>query len=162
MRCRAARRSSVLRPDTECAPAKASRGASSPAKPSRRLSRPRAASSRQGLHLTLDYLGESVRTLEEADAATREYVRLLDVIVASGIERNISLKLTQLGRGRRPRDVRRQPAAHPRTGGPSRFLRAHRHGKLAVDAVDAGDFRDVVAAGVPERRYRAASGALSH
>ena len=52
-----------------------------------------------GLHLTLDYLGESVRTLEEADAATREYVRLLDVIVASGIERNISLKLTQLGAG---------------------------------------------------------------
>jgi proline dehydrogenase len=52
-----------------------------------------------GLHLTLDYLGESVRTLKEADAATREYVRLLDVIVASGIERNISLKLTQLGAG---------------------------------------------------------------
>jgi len=53
----------------------------------------------QRLHLTLDYLGESVRTVEEADAATREYVRLLDVIVASGIERNISLKLTQLGVG---------------------------------------------------------------
>jgi proline dehydrogenase len=53
----------------------------------------------QGLLLTLDYLGESVRTPEEADAATREYVRLLDVIVASGIERNISLKLTQLGAG---------------------------------------------------------------
>src|SRR5882672_8491081 len=51
----------------------------------------------QGLDLTLDYLGESVRTVEEADVATREYVRLLDVIVASGIERNISLKLTQLG-----------------------------------------------------------------
>jgi proline dehydrogenase len=53
----------------------------------------------QKLHLTLDYLGESVRTLEEATAATREYVRLLGVIVASGIERNISLKLTQLGAG---------------------------------------------------------------
>jgi proline dehydrogenase len=53
----------------------------------------------QGLLLTLDYLGESVRTLEEAAAATREYVRLLDVIVMSGIERNISLKLTQLGAG---------------------------------------------------------------
>ena len=50
-----------------------------------------------GLRLTLDYLGESVRTLEEATAATREYLRLMDVIVASGIERNISLKLTQLG-----------------------------------------------------------------
>jgi proline dehydrogenase len=50
-----------------------------------------------GRLLTLDFLGESVRTLDEATAATREYVRLLDVIVASGIERNISLKLTQLG-----------------------------------------------------------------
>jgi proline dehydrogenase len=50
-----------------------------------------------GRLLTLDYLGESVRTMEAATAATREYVRLFDVIVASGIERNISLKLTQLG-----------------------------------------------------------------
>jgi proline dehydrogenase len=51
----------------------------------------------QGLHITLDYLGESVKTLEEAAAATREYVRLMDIIVAAGIERNVSLKLTQLG-----------------------------------------------------------------
>jgi len=51
----------------------------------------------RGLLLTLDYLGESVRSLEEANAATREYARLLDLIVASGIERNVSLKLTQLG-----------------------------------------------------------------
>jgi proline dehydrogenase len=52
---------------------------------------------RRGLRLTLDYLGESVRTAAEADAATREYLRLIDVILASGIERNLSLKLTQLG-----------------------------------------------------------------
>jgi proline dehydrogenase len=51
----------------------------------------------QGLHLTLDYLGESVRTADAADAAVREYLRVMDVIVSSGIERNISLKLTQLG-----------------------------------------------------------------
>jgi proline dehydrogenase len=51
----------------------------------------------QGLLLTLDYLGESVRNAGEAAAATREYVRLIEVLVASGIERNISLKLTQLG-----------------------------------------------------------------
>jgi proline dehydrogenase len=51
----------------------------------------------QGLRITLDYLGESVKTLEEATAATREYARLMDIIVAAGIERNISLKLTQLG-----------------------------------------------------------------
>jgi proline dehydrogenase len=51
----------------------------------------------QHLLLTLDYLGESVKTLDEADAATREYLRILDVIVAATIERNVSLKLTQLG-----------------------------------------------------------------
>jgi proline dehydrogenase len=51
----------------------------------------------RGLLLTLDYLGESVRTREEAAEATREYVGLLNQIVESGIERNVSLKLTQLG-----------------------------------------------------------------
>jgi proline dehydrogenase len=51
----------------------------------------------QGLLLTLDYLGESAATLDEAGAATADYLRILDVIVKSGIERNISLKLTQLG-----------------------------------------------------------------
>ena len=49
------------------------------------------------LHLTLDYLGESVRTIAEAATATRAYLALMDAIVASGIERNLSLKLTQLG-----------------------------------------------------------------
>lgn len=53
----------------------------------------------RGLRLTLDYLGESVHTIEEAAAATREYVRLIGVLEAAGIERNISLKLTQLGAG---------------------------------------------------------------
>lgn len=51
----------------------------------------------RGLLVTLDYLGESSATLDEATAATREYIRMMDVVVASGIERNISLKLTQLG-----------------------------------------------------------------
>ena len=51
----------------------------------------------RGMLLTLDYLGERVSTGEEATEATREYIRLIDVIVASGIERNVSLKLTQLG-----------------------------------------------------------------
>jgi len=51
----------------------------------------------RGLLLTLDLLGESVKTMAEADVATRETLRVLDAIVASGIERNVSLKLTQLG-----------------------------------------------------------------
>jgi len=51
----------------------------------------------KGLLLTLDYLGEAVTTTVQATAATREYERLMDDIVAAGIERNISVKLTQLG-----------------------------------------------------------------
>jgi proline dehydrogenase len=50
-----------------------------------------------GLLLSLDLLGESVHSLAEADAATQGYLSVVDAIVASGIERNISLKLTQLG-----------------------------------------------------------------
>jgi proline dehydrogenase len=51
----------------------------------------------RGFGVSLDYLGESVSTLELADAATREYLDIVREIVASGVERNLSLKLTQLG-----------------------------------------------------------------
>ena len=51
----------------------------------------------QGLHLTLDYLGESVSSAAAAAAVAADYVKIINAIVASGIERNISLKLTQLG-----------------------------------------------------------------
>ena len=51
----------------------------------------------QGLSVTLDYLGESVGTIPEADAATRAYLGVMERIAAAGITRNISLKLTQLG-----------------------------------------------------------------
>ena len=74
----------------------------------------------QGLLITLDHLGENVRMLEEATGATREYVRLMDSIEVSGIERNISLKLTQLGidvdRATCVDNLRRilEPAAHHR------------------------------------------------
>ncbi len=51
----------------------------------------------RGLTQTLDLLGESVATLAEDDEATRAYLAVIDRIVASGVGRNISLKLTQLG-----------------------------------------------------------------
>lgn len=51
----------------------------------------------RGLHLTLDYLGESSASSEAARAATDEYLRILDAMVVAGIERNLSVKLTQLG-----------------------------------------------------------------
>jgi proline dehydrogenase len=50
-----------------------------------------------GLMQTLDFLGESVSTLAEADAATRDYLRVIDAVIQAGIGRNLSLKLTQLG-----------------------------------------------------------------
>jgi proline dehydrogenase len=52
---------------------------------------------RAGLFITLDLLGESVLTLGEADAATRGGLELIRDIVDAGIERNVSIKLTQLG-----------------------------------------------------------------
>jgi len=51
----------------------------------------------RGLSQTLDFLGESISNLAEADAATRDYLRIIDAIIAAGIGRNLSLKLTQLG-----------------------------------------------------------------
>jgi proline dehydrogenase len=51
----------------------------------------------KGLNLTLDYLGESVSSGAAAAAAAADYVSIIGKIVESGIERNVSLKLTQLG-----------------------------------------------------------------
>jgi proline dehydrogenase len=58
-----------------------------------------AASTVEGraMAVTLDLLGESVTSLDKADAATRDYIAVIDAMVASGVGRNISLKLTQLG-----------------------------------------------------------------
>jgi proline dehydrogenase len=50
-----------------------------------------------GLTTTLDYLGESVASIAEADTATRAYLGVIERIDAAGVERNVSLKLTQLG-----------------------------------------------------------------
>jgi proline dehydrogenase len=50
-----------------------------------------------GLRLTLDFLGEGVHSLADAETATQAYLRIVDAVVASGIERNLSLKLTQIG-----------------------------------------------------------------
>lgn len=51
----------------------------------------------RGLTHTLDMLGESVSTLDDAEAAARAYVAVIDAVIAAGIGRNLSLKLTQLG-----------------------------------------------------------------
>lgn len=51
----------------------------------------------QGLTVTLDLLGESVATTDEAARATRAYIDMIAEIEKAGVGRNISLKLTQLG-----------------------------------------------------------------
>src|SRR5512139_1165382 len=50
----------------------------------------------KGMLLTLDQLGESITTLAEAEAATRVYLALIEKIQVAGIDRNISVKPTQL------------------------------------------------------------------
>src|SRR5262249_34091221 len=51
----------------------------------------------RGFTHTLALCGESVSNLDEADAAARSYLKVVEAIVQSGIGRNLSLKLTQLG-----------------------------------------------------------------
>jgi proline dehydrogenase len=51
----------------------------------------------EGITVTLDHLGESVSTLEEAAQARDVYLRTLNAIHGNGIQANVSLKLTQFG-----------------------------------------------------------------
>jgi proline dehydrogenase len=50
-----------------------------------------------GLTVSLDFLGESVATRQEANEAAEMAIRTLEVIAAEGLEANISIKPTQLG-----------------------------------------------------------------
>ena len=111
--------------------------------------------------ISLDLLGESVTSLAEATAATRGYLDVIDAIIASGIERNISLKLTQLGLDVDQGVRGRQPAQDPRARRPGRVLRPHRHGELALHRSDARHLRDAVGPRLHPARRRAAVDALS-
>jgi proline dehydrogenase len=51
----------------------------------------------EGITITLDCLGESVTSLEEAAQARDVYLRTLEAMREAGIEPNVSLKLTQFG-----------------------------------------------------------------
>jgi proline dehydrogenase len=52
---------------------------------------------REKIAVTLDHLGESVTTLDEAAAARDVYLRTMTAIHDSAIQGNVSLKLTQFG-----------------------------------------------------------------
>lgn len=51
----------------------------------------------RGLSASLDILGENLRDRSAVEAARDDYVRLLDQIARSGVNSNISIKLTMLG-----------------------------------------------------------------
>lgn len=51
----------------------------------------------QGLHVTLDHLGENVTDEQEAANTAQGYIEILDRIKASGVDATISIKLTALG-----------------------------------------------------------------
>jgi proline dehydrogenase len=50
-----------------------------------------------GINVTLDHLGESTATREDAIKAADDIVELLDQIKTSGVRANVSVKLTQIG-----------------------------------------------------------------
>jgi proline dehydrogenase len=50
-----------------------------------------------GINVTLDHLGESTATREDAVKAADDIIELLDQIKASGVRANVSVKLTQIG-----------------------------------------------------------------
>jgi proline dehydrogenase len=56
----------------------------------------RALNSRK-LHVSLDHLGENVTDAQEALAAAQAYIAILDRIQQTGVDANISIKLTALG-----------------------------------------------------------------
>jgi proline dehydrogenase len=50
-----------------------------------------------GLRTTVDVLGESVTVPTQAAAAADAYIRTIDALAAADLDRNVSLKLTQMG-----------------------------------------------------------------
>jgi proline dehydrogenase len=69
----------------------------------------------EGISLTLDHLGENVTSLAEAEASRDVYTRALGEICGSGIDGNVSLKLTQFGMDLSPEACRANVAAVVRT-----------------------------------------------
>jgi proline dehydrogenase len=59
------------------------------------LERLRAA----GFRTTVDVLGEAVTSADDAQAAADEYLQTLDALAARGLDRNVSVKLSQMGLG---------------------------------------------------------------
>ena len=52
-----------------------------------------------GMRTTVDVVGESVTSAEDADGAVGRYLQTLDALAEHDLERNVSLKLSQMGLG---------------------------------------------------------------
>jgi proline dehydrogenase len=50
-----------------------------------------------GFRTTVDVLGEAVMSIDDATTATESYLATLDALAARGLDRNISVKLSQMG-----------------------------------------------------------------
>ena len=82
------------------------------------------AVNKQGMSVSLDSLGESVTSEEEAHKAAEIYHRLLDAIAERKLNANVSVKLTQMGLEQSPalaESIARNLAEHARSVGT--FLR---------------------------------------
>ncbi|MDQ6694306.1 MAG: proline dehydrogenase family protein [Chloroflexota bacterium] len=55
------------------------------------------ALNRRGIAATFDHLGENVNSPQDATSAANSYIEVLNTIVSSKINSNVSLKLTQMG-----------------------------------------------------------------
>jgi proline dehydrogenase len=55
------------------------------------------ALNKQGMHVSLDHLGENVSDAREAQSAAQDFITILKAIKGQGVDANISIKLTALG-----------------------------------------------------------------
>ena len=89
----------------------------------------------RGLGTTVDVLGEAVTSHDAARAAADRYIEVLEALAAAGLDRNVSLKLTQMGldldRGYCATNVARVVEAATRTNA---FVRIDMEDHIRTDA----------------------------
>lgn len=83
---------------------------------------------RRGISVSLDFLGESVRTQEETAIFVDTYLRLLQLIGAEALRANVSLKLTSLGLDIGFGVARRNLERILTAAGPDQFIRIDMEG----------------------------------
>jgi len=86
-----------------------------------------------GLLLTLNYLGESVASIEDARRAADDYVRMLGTMGEHGLTPRISVKLTQLGLAHDPAACEANLRRLLDAGGDAGFVRVDMEHSTWVD-----------------------------